>query len=231
MVHRRAVKAVDAALRDVRESERPFGGLLTVVTGDWQQILPVIGGGGKCHIVDAYLKSSPLWQHVTCLTLRTNMSAQLQGDAEAGEYARFLCRLGSGQVPRCPYTEDHVKLLPAEPEHVYRSVDSMSDPDAVPLATKIRNGIELSGMPAHCIRLKAGAPVPMRNLDAPSLVNGSLCVTVALSANVLIITGPDRGHVVVAPRIPIESIPDSGLGFLFRRLQFPTPRDAVVVGP
>ncbi|XP_037071433.1 uncharacterized protein LOC119092582 [Pollicipes pollicipes] len=145
MVHRRAVKAVDAALRDVRESE--FGDLFTVFAGDWQQILPVARGGGRCHIVDACLKSSPLWQHVTCLTLRNNMRAQLQGDAEA-------------------------VLL-------------------------------------------------MRNLDAPSLIIGTLCVTVALSAAVLElknITGPDRSHVIAAPRIPIESTPDSGLVFSFRRL-------------
>ncbi|XP_037067965.1 uncharacterized protein LOC119089403 [Pollicipes pollicipes] len=170
--------------------------------------------------------------HVTCLTLRTNMRAQLQGDAEAGEYTRFLCRLGSSQLPLCPYTEDHVVLLPAVrssarslaelaawiypdlsqnigdtewfeerailtvfnagvkrindhvidrppgPGHVYTSVDSMSDPGAVPLATEVLNGIELSGTPAHCIRLKAGAPVLlMRNLDAPNSIIGTLCVT------------------------------------------------------
>ncbi|XP_037071432.1 uncharacterized protein LOC119092581 [Pollicipes pollicipes] len=117
---------------------------------------------------------------------------------------------------------DHVIDRPPGPGHVYTSVDSMSDPDAVPLATEVLNGIELSGTPAHCIRLKAGAPVLlMRNLDAPSLIIGTLCVTVALSAAVLElknITGPDRSHVIAAPRIPIESTPDSGLVFSFRRL-------------
>ncbi|XP_037071434.1 uncharacterized protein LOC119092584 [Pollicipes pollicipes] len=218
MVHWRAVKAVDAALRDVRESE--FGDLFTVFAGDWQQILPVVRGGGRCHIVDACLKSSPLWQHVTCLTLRTNMRAQLQGDAEAEwlEERAILTVFNAG-VKRI---NDHVIDRPPGPGHVYTSVDSTSDPDAVPLATEVLIGIELSGTPAHFIRLKAGAPVLlMRNLDAPSLIIGTLCVTVALSAAVLElknITGPDRSHVIAAPRIPIESTPDSGLVFSFRRL-------------
>ena len=101
----------------------------------------------------------------------------------------------------------------------------MADPDAVPLTTEVLNNIELSGMPAHEIRLKAGAPVIlMRNLDAPRVVNGTLCVVKTLLHNVLEVTvlpGPDRGETLFVPRLPLESSADSGLGFSFRRLQFP----------
>lgn len=279
MVHRRAVEAVDRTLRDVRERDAPFGGLLTLFAGDWRQILPVVRGGARHQIVGACLKSSPLWQAVTTLTLHTNMRVQLQGDAEAGDYAAFLAELGSGVLPLCPGTPDDVELPPAVvsparslaelaeliypdlaqnldnqqwlqerailtvlnsdvrkindhiiervpgPETVYTSVDNMTDPDAVPLTTEVLNKIELSGMPAHKIRLKPGVPVLLtRNLDAPRIVNGTLCVVKNLMPNVLeltVLTGPDRGQSTFVPRIPVESSSDSGVGFSFRRLQFP----------
>ncbi|KAF0298467.1 ATP-dependent DNA helicase PIF1 [Amphibalanus amphitrite] len=279
MAHRRAIEAVDRTLRDLRGTDRPFGGLLTLFAGDWQQILPVVKGGARHQVVGACLKASPLWQYVTCLTLRTNMRVQLQGDLEAGEYATFLSQLGSGRLPLCPGTLDSVTVPPtvlsparslAElveriypdlaqncqnlewleertiltvlnsdakiindhvmesmpgQEKVYDSVDTMTDTNAVPLTAEVLNKIEISGLPPHKIRLKAGAPVLlMRNLDAPRAVNGTLCVVKTLGDNVLelsVLTGPARGESVFVPRIPLESSSDSGLGFSFRRLQFP----------
>ena len=279
MVHRRAVEAVDRTLQDIRECGAPFGGLLTVFAGDWQQILPVVRGGARHQVVGACLKASPLWAHVTTMTLHTNMRVQLQGDAGVGEYATLLAQVGSGQLPLCPGTIDHVQVPPAvvSParslaelvdrvfpdlaenmvnmewleerailtvlnsdakavndhvigcapgrETIYASVDTMADPDAVPLTAEVLNNIEMSGMPAHELRLKAGAPVLlMRNLDPPRAVNGTLCVAKTLLENVLelyVVTGPDRGQTIFVPRIPLESSADSGLGFSFRRLQFP----------
>lgn len=40
--HRWAPEAVDRALRDLRNSDRPFGGITVVFGGDFQQILPVV---------------------------------------------------------------------------------------------------------------------------------------------------------------------------------------------
>ena len=279
MVDRRAVEAVDRTLKDIRESDAPFGGLLTLFAGDWRQILPVVRGGARHQVVAACLQASPLWQNITSLSLQTNMRVLLQGDEEAGNYADFLAELGSGRLPLCPGTTDDVELPPAVlsparslaelaerifpdlaqnledphwleertiltvlnsdakkindhiitrvpgPEKVCTSVDSMVDPNAVPLATEVLNKIEISGMPSHQIRLKSGAPVLLtRNLDAPSIVNGTLCVAKTLLENVLeltVLTGPARGQTLFVPRVPFESSSDSGLGFSFRRLQFP----------
>ena len=279
MADRRAVEAVDRTLRDIRECDTPFGGLLTLFAGDWRQILPVVRGGARHQVIGACLKSSALWRNVTCLSLATNMRAYLQGDDEAGAYAQFLTELGSGLLPPCPGTVDDVYLPPAVisparsldelaariytdlaqnvgnvqwleertiltvlnsdakkindhviesvpgPETVYSSVDSMADTDMVPLATEVLNNIEISGMPAHQIRLKVGVPVLLiRNLDAPHVVNGTMCVVKTLLNNVLelaVVTGPSSGQTIFVPRIPIDSSSDSGLGFSFRRLQFP----------
>ena len=65
----------------------------------------------------------------------------------------------------------------------------------------------------------------MRNIDAPRAVNGTLCTVTRLHANVLELrvgSGPSRGETLFLPRLPLEvDGGDSGLGFSFRRLQFP----------
>ncbi|KAF0303442.1 hypothetical protein FJT64_024559 [Amphibalanus amphitrite] len=68
----------------------------------------------------------------------------------------------------------------------YRSIDSMTDPEAVPMPTEVLNSLELSGLPSHRLTLKVGPPVIlMRNIDAPRTVNGTLCTVSRLHANVL----------------------------------------------
>ena len=113
MANRRAAEAVERCLRDIRGSAAPFGGLLTVFAGDWRQILPAIRGGARYQTVGACLKSSPLWQRVTTLMLQTNTRVILHGDADTGDYTQFLSELGSGRLPLCPGTADHVVLPPA----------------------------------------------------------------------------------------------------------------------
>ena len=87
------------------------------------------------------------------------------------------------------------------------------------------NGIEVSGLLSHQIILKVGVPVVlMRNLDAPRIVNGTLCTVVNTHPNVIelaVLTGPGKGERLLLPRIWMEVAADSGLGFSFRRLQFP----------
>ena len=65
----------------------------------------------------------------------------------------------------------------------------------------------------------------MRNIDAPRTVNGTLCTILRLHGNVLELrvgAGPNRGQTMFLPRLPLEvDGGDSGLGFSFRRLQFP----------
>ncbi|KAF0299096.1 hypothetical protein FJT64_003644 [Amphibalanus amphitrite] len=85
----------------------------------------------------------------------------------------------------------------------YRSIDSMTDPEAVPMPTEVLNSLELSGLPSHRLTLKVGAPVIlMRNIDAPRTVNGTLCTVSRLHANVLELrvgSGPSRGEALFLP--------------------------------
>lgn len=98
MAHRRVYEAVDRTLRDIRETERPFGGITVVLAGDWRQILPVVRKGGRPEIVDACLKTSALWQHVQVMKLTKNMRVLLTGTA-AATFADHLLEVGEGRVP------------------------------------------------------------------------------------------------------------------------------------
>lgn len=212
MMNRRAVEAVDVTLQDIRDSQQVFGGVLTVLSGDWRQILPVVKKGGRAQVVRASLKKSPLWRDITVLELHTNMRAHLHGDQRAGEFAAFLLRVGNGELPalgeigpdtiavpeeiRSPARDvgelatrvfpdiqvnyrdpdwlrqraiittlnadvDAVnglimERLPGE-AHTYHSVDSMADPEAVPMQVEVLNTIQMSGLPQHTLILKVSS--------------------------------------------------------------------------
>lgn len=42
MAHKKSLEALNRTLQDLRESERPFGGALILLSGDFRQTLPVI---------------------------------------------------------------------------------------------------------------------------------------------------------------------------------------------
>jgi ATP-dependent DNA helicase PIF1 len=53
MTHRFAFEAVDRTFRDITGIEKPFGGIIFVMGGDFRQILPVVIRGTRGHIVNA----------------------------------------------------------------------------------------------------------------------------------------------------------------------------------
>lgn len=73
MLHRHNHEAVDRALRDIRNDDRPFGGVTVVFGGDFKQILPVIVRGSRGQIVGASLCRSRLWGSIEVLRLTENM--------------------------------------------------------------------------------------------------------------------------------------------------------------
>lgn len=64
MQHRHCIEAADRTLRDICDSEKPFGGITVVLGGDFRQILPVIPKGVREQIVNASLRHSVLWKHI-----------------------------------------------------------------------------------------------------------------------------------------------------------------------
>ena len=101
MTHTKAYEAIDRTLRDIRDNNNnePFGGIPTLLCGDFRQILPVVRQGSRPIIVDATLKKSYLWQCTDTIQLKTNMRVQLLEDPCALEYSTYLRQVGDGVEP------------------------------------------------------------------------------------------------------------------------------------
>ena len=96
LMHRRnAHEALDRTLRDIRDCDKPFGGITTVFGGDVQQILPVVPRGNQEDIVEACLLRSPLWPSIRVLRLSQNQ--RLSRNAENQQFAKWLLDVGQGR--------------------------------------------------------------------------------------------------------------------------------------
>ena len=94
MAHRANYEALDRTLRDIRHNEKPMGGVVVLLCGDFRQLLPVVKGGTRSNIVNTCLKASHLWQHVDVKHMFTNMRAFLSGNEEAAEFSNLLLSVG-----------------------------------------------------------------------------------------------------------------------------------------
>ena len=98
---------MDRTFQDLTGIDKPFGGKVVIMGGDFRQVLPVIPRAGRTQVVEASLNRSFLWsRHVCVLTLlHQNMRVQRmiqEGDhtSAAGqgqqEFSNWLKRIGEG---------------------------------------------------------------------------------------------------------------------------------------
>ena len=109
MANKDNFRVVDLLLRDVMKTvdpdleHVPFGGKVVICSGDWRQILPVVPRGNRGSILDACLKSSPLWSHFVVWRLEENMrvrcGSQSADDSLKAAYAQWLLKVGDGCLP------------------------------------------------------------------------------------------------------------------------------------
>lgn len=95
MQHRYAPEAVDRTLRDIRNCDKPFGGITVVFGGDFQQILPVVEKGSPQDIIAACIQRSYLWPLIKTVRLTQNM--RLETNPGAAGFARWLLDVGHGR--------------------------------------------------------------------------------------------------------------------------------------
>ncbi|XP_028052315.1 ATP-dependent DNA helicase PIF7-like [Camellia sinensis] len=123
MQQRHCVKAVDRTLRDICDSEKPFGRITVVLGGDFRQILPVIIKRVREQIVNALLRHSILWKDLHVLSLDFNMRLN---HANLGNaiFAKFLTKIGTNpqEIIKIPSTihkcQDLTELLSAIYPHL-----------------------------------------------------------------------------------------------------------------
>ncbi|CAK0808237.1 unnamed protein product, partial [Prorocentrum cordatum] len=109
MAPRGALQCVDALLRDVTQTDAPFGGKVVILGGDFRQVLPVIPRVAREDLVQHSLLNHPLWRAgaVEVHALTENMRAR--GDAD---WQRFLLDIGDGRAPTFPDIHPEAVRLP-----------------------------------------------------------------------------------------------------------------------
>ena len=100
MTHRNILECVDRTLRDIcDEPDKPFGGKIFIVAGDYRQLLPVVKGAGRGKIVDSLIKNSPSMQTKQKVSLKHNMRIKNRNEEnseEANAWQEFLAKIGNG---------------------------------------------------------------------------------------------------------------------------------------
>jgi hypothetical protein len=80
-----------------------FGGMTTVLDGDFRQILPVVAKGRRENIVSASIKRSYLWRHFMVYELKQNMCLSCMSDdaeekKQIQKFAKWILDIGDGKT-------------------------------------------------------------------------------------------------------------------------------------
>ena len=73
MAPRYALEVADWTLRDMINNNKPFGGKVFVLGGDFRQLLPVKVRGTRSETVNLSIKFCALWQHFFKYALTQNI--------------------------------------------------------------------------------------------------------------------------------------------------------------
>ena len=94
MANKAVFACVDSTLRTVMDSDEPFGGKVIVLLGDFRQTCPVVRRGRKADVLDASIRTSPLWSlfRIWHLTIPVR-------NAYDGPFQQFVDDIGNGLTP------------------------------------------------------------------------------------------------------------------------------------
>ena len=118
MANVHAFNLVDRLLRDVTDDQRPFGGKVVFVGGDFRQCLPVIPRGSRTLIVESCVVQATVWPAFKHFQLRRNMRA-LDGEQQ---FKDWLLQLGNGELRAAQNTNLTENLILIPDEFVVRDV-------------------------------------------------------------------------------------------------------------
>ncbi|XP_061346787.1 uncharacterized protein LOC133292402 [Gastrolobium bilobum] len=250
MVHRFCFEALDKTLRDVLRFsdsscvDKPFGGKVVVLRGDFRKILPVVPHGSRQDIVHATINSSCLWSHCHLLTLTKNMwlssGSDIHNLMEIKEFSDWLLKVGDGVLGDDVDGESIItipdellikKITDPGDERIYLSSDNILKQDGNSsleddeFSPEILNTFSCSGLPDHKLILKVKVPVMLlRNIDqSRGLCNGTRLLITRLGNHVVettVLTRSNIGENVLIPRMTMSSSSHS-FPVNFQRRQFP----------
>ncbi|GBM33948.1 hypothetical protein AVEN_79840-1 [Araneus ventricosus] len=94
MLTKDGLRCIDSLLRDLMNNDKPFGGKVIIIGGDFRQTLLVVPRGTRADVIESCIKSSPLWSKFTHLSLTTNIRC-----AGQTEHNMWLLNIVSGNFP------------------------------------------------------------------------------------------------------------------------------------
>ena len=97
MLDRFQLEALDRSLRDLMgQPDKPFGGKIILLAGDFRQCLPVVPGANRAGTVNHSINQSHLWQHFQILRLTVNMRIRSSGDPHLEAFDKWTLDIGNG---------------------------------------------------------------------------------------------------------------------------------------
>ena len=94
MTHRHALELVDRLLKDLMDSNLPFGGKVVVLGGNFCQVLPVVRKGPRPQIANASIVNSYCWCYFQQNVIHLSVNMRASGDPN---FHKFLLGIGNGQ--------------------------------------------------------------------------------------------------------------------------------------
>ncbi|XP_053152157.1 uncharacterized protein LOC128344988 [Hemicordylus capensis] len=108
MAPTQALTTVDKLMKEIMENNKPMGGKLFLLGGDFRQTLPmVVPHGTQTHIVEACIKFNTLWHTFKILKLQNNIRSK------DPEFSKWLITVGSGETPRIEGLPENIIEIPA----------------------------------------------------------------------------------------------------------------------
>nr|XP_027121996.1 uncharacterized protein LOC113738929 [Coffea arabica] len=210
MAKKDTVEAFDLLLKDVMNSDIPFGGKIVVFGGDFRQTLPVIPSASRDQQIEASFVNSPLWNTLTKLSLSENMRAILDLP-----YSDFLLRVGKGLEPED--LDGKVSLC----QHLLIRFSNKNE-SLNRLVDFVFSDLCLYSLdPYRMINRYVLTPKNSCVDDINEMMIDRFPGQAYHVLFVEIAVGEHRGKQVVLPRIPQQTSNAEKIGIPFKRIQFP----------
>ena len=98
MLHRFQLEALDRTLQDIMNDDKPFGGKILILSGDFRQTLAVLPNANRAAVIDAALNRSHLWRHFKVMQLTENMRIRSSGDSLLEAFDDWTLTVGNGEA-------------------------------------------------------------------------------------------------------------------------------------
>jgi hypothetical protein len=115
-IHKNAIKTVNKSLKLLCDSTEPFGGKTVVFSGNFCHILLVVKYNKYPPLYAASIKLSPLWEMISCSSLKENMILSTGNNGELNRrnrnFGEMLLKIGEGQFQTTDFGTTNLNSVP-----------------------------------------------------------------------------------------------------------------------